>query len=335
MKLSLEQIKDITVGAESVKKIDGKIAFFRFNDEELLAYSTTAHVTKTYSTAGIQLEFITDAVAIRLAGSLAHGSSRLYYCIEVFADGNLAGDIRNFEYEDMKLPYTGKKLPLDDFDKTIPLGEGEKNVRVVLPWSVAPLFDTIELVGANFVRANKREKNMLVYGDSITHGYDTLSPSKAYSVAVPFELSANAINKAIGGEIFFPTLSKIRSSITPDYITVAYGTNDWAKCTYEEFKANAEEFFTGLSHLYPTAKIFAITPIWRKEINTVTTKFTFEDIKNTFDKIAQKLENLTVISGFEFVPQDENLYADLRLHPSDEGFEYYKSALLREIKKYI
>ena len=67
---------------------------------------------------------------------------------------------------------------------------------------------------------------MLVYGDSITHGYDALAPSKAYSVSVPFTLSANAINKAIGGEIFFPTLARIKSNINPDYITVAYGTND-------------------------------------------------------------------------------------------------------------
>ena len=35
------------------------------------------------------------------------------------------------------------------------------------------------------------------------------------------------------------------------------------------------------------------------------------------------------------VPQDENLYADLRLHPNDKGFEYYANGLISEIKKHV
>ena len=36
-----------------------------------------------------------------------------------------------------------------------------------------------------------------------------------------------------------------------------------------------------------------------------------------------------------FVPKDEKYYADLRLHPNDEGFAYYADALYKSIKSEI
>ena len=47
------------------------------------------------------------------------------------------------------------------------------------------------------------------------------------------------------------------------------------------------------------------------------------------------IENISVISGFDFVPMDEKYYADLKLHPNDEGFEYYAENLYKEIKEMI
>ena len=40
-----------------------------------------------------------------------------------------------------------------------------------------------------------------------------------------------------------------------------------------------------------------------------------------------------MIQGFEFVPADESLFADLRLHPSDKGYEYFVENLIRGIKE--
>ena len=47
------------------------------------------------------------------------------------------------------------------------------------------------------------------------------------------------------------------------------------------------------------------------------------------------IENISVISGFDFVPKDEKYFADLRLHPNDEGFKYQAENLSKEIKKII
>lgn len=45
--------------------------------------------------------------------------------------------------------------------------------------------------------------------------------------------------------------------------------------------------------------------------------------------------NISVISGFDFVPKDEKYFADLRLHPNDAGFEYHVENLYKGIQECI
>jgi hypothetical protein len=47
------------------------------------------------------------------------------------------------------------------------------------------------------------------------------------------------------------------------------------------------------------------------------------------------LENVSVIQGFDFVPHDESLFADFRLHPNDKGFEYFVESLYNRIKNLV
>ena len=54
-----------------------------------------------------------------------------------------------------------------------------------------------------------------------------------------------------------------------------------------------------------------------------------ENIRNIVDDIG----NIKVISGFDFIPEDTKYFADSRVHPNDEGFEYYFKNLFKKIKK--
>ena len=61
----------------------------------------------------------------------------------------------------------------------------------------------------------------------------------------------------------------------------------------------------------------------------------FGDFKNVEKDIIEAvadIENITVISGFDFVPKDEKYFGDLRLHPNDEGFDHYVENLYGKIK---
>jgi lysophospholipase L1-like esterase len=146
-------------------------------------------------------------------------------------------------------------------------------------------------------------------------------------------LGAEEVNKAIGGEIFFPDLAKLKDDFVPDYITVAYGTNDWNRIDEETFKNNCSEFYTTLSKNYPDSQIFAITPIWRKDLNDERMFGEFRKVEEDIKDIVKELNNVTLISGFSFVPEDEDFYADLRLHPNDTGFEHYFKNLYNKIMR--
>lgn len=176
---------------------------------------------------------------------------------------------------------------------------------------------------------------MLIYGDSITHGYDVLRPSVHYTARLAEMLGAEGFNKAIGGEKFFPRLAELKDDFTPEYITVAYGTNDWRWHDRDTFNKNCLDFFTALTKNYPDSKIFAITPIWRKDCEVKTAFGAFGDAEKDIIKSVESFKNVTVISGSDLVPKDEKYYADFRLHPNDEGFGFYHKNLSLKIKSEI
>jgi len=172
-----------------------------------------------------------------------------------------------------------------------------------------------------------------VFGDSITQGYDALHPSNRYIAKIADKLGAEEFNKAIGGEMFFPELAALKESFEPDYILVSYGTNDWSHRDAETFKAKCKGFYENLAGNYPNSKIFAVTPIWRKDITEEKPFGDFETVDLLIRNAVKDCKNISVISGFDFVPKDEKYFADLRLHPNDEGFKHYAENLYNAIRK--
>ena len=140
-------------------------------------------------------------------------------------------------------------------------------------------------------------------------------------------------NKAVGGEIFFPKLAATKENFVPDYITVAYGTNDWTLCTKERFIRNCKEFFDNLKSNYPNAQIFVITPIWRKDYMDQREFGGFDTVEKPIQIFAAGSENVRVISGFNLVNHDENVYGVFWLHPNDEGFDQYFKNLVNQLER--
>ena len=130
-------------------------------------------------------------------------------------------------------------------------------------------------------------------------------------------------------------MDKIRKETGADYVVVAYGTNDWSGSEESEFKEKCCAFYRTLSNIYPNSKVFAITPIWRRDYRAEKKFGPFENVSDGIESIVKDFENISCIRGFSFVPQDEKYFADLRLHPNDNGFEEYFQSLYREIQKVL
>ena len=336
MKLNLEQIKKITLGTCRIEEKDGLFHFFRFTKEQEKLYEDAGYDSyiKTFSTAGIKLSFKTNSKSLFLSFNTGICSSRKYFSFDIFVNGKCIGHLDNFEGVTLTGDYTTTELPLGEFSKEFDLGEGEKTVCVYFPWSINAQIKEISLDSGASLESARPQKKMLIFGDSITQGYDVLRPSAHYAAKLCEDLEAEGFNKAIGGEKFLPRLATLKDDFTPDYIMVAYGTNDWRWHKKELFHENCTGFYSELSKNYPTSKIFAITPIWRKDCDLKTDVGDFSNAEKEIISATENLENVTMISGFDLVPKDEKYYADLCLHPNDEGFMFYYNNLFKKIKPY-
>ena len=334
MKLNFDEIKSITQGAARIKKDEKGVRFFRFNEEEEEAYSSSSHLPKTYSTSGVQMLFRTDGALLKLKINIEAASIRTYFAVDIFVNDERVGELKNFDEKELVGLYVKNQFPLGEFEGEFELGEGEKTVRIVFPWSVVAEICEINIENATFIEPVKRAKTILMYGDSITHGYDALYPSQSYASRLAHSLDAEMFNKAIGGEVFFPELARIKNDIEPDYITVAYGTNDWCKTTKEVFVKNSRSFYEALIKNYPDAKIFAIAPIWRKEHTEYREFGEFKEVYEILEELCKDL-GINYISGWDFVPKEESYFADFRLHPNDKGFEQYFKNLKKEMERFL
>lgn len=337
MNLDISQIRNITIGAVRIEEIDHEIHFYRFTKEQEQLYKDRSDdfYNKSFATSGIQIRFCTDSQTLFFKAAITGKSSRTYFAFDVFVNGEKIDTLDNFSDIDLPQNYTTLKLPHGEFSKKFNLEAGDKEVCVYFPWSVKAVLKEMAIDDNSYIKPVKPRKSMLCFGDSITHGYDALYPSNKYITRLASALDAQEHNKAIGGEVFFPALAKTKENFEPDYITVAYGTNDWNKCTKEEFTYNCKEFLYNVSNNYPNAKIFVITPIWRKDMDESRNFGEFESVVEIIQNQAAVFKNISVIKGLEFIPQKEFLFADLRLHPNDKGFEYYFENLWKHVKRYI
>jgi len=340
MKLGLRQLRSVTLGAARINKIGEQMRFNRFTaDEEALYIERdlsrgSAFHERSLCTAGIKLWFKTNSPTMKLEAETELRSSRRFFAFDVFVNGRYTDSLSNFIESAVPAGYTAAQMPfeLGRFEKEFELGKGEKTVAVYFPALVGVKDFSLTLKDGATLAPVRPSKRLLVYGDSITQGYDALHPSRRYAARLADALDAEEINKAIGGEVFFPGLAEAKSEFSPDYITVAYGTNDWFTTDGATFIASARAFFAALCEQHPKANIFAITPIYRKDMNLSKPFGAFLQAAEWLKEIAADFPGVTVIDGMKLVPHDHTLYADLRLHPSDAGYDHYAKNLIRAVK---
>lgn len=208
----------------------------------------------------------------------------------------------------------------------------KKNVEIYFPWSRRTFISDLVLRSATFAEPIRRTRSMLCFGDSITQGYDAIYPSLSYVESIARFFDADPVNKGIGGDRFFPELLRERDAFDPDLVTVAYGSNDWRHKAPDDARADATAFLRRLSELYPSARVFAVTPIWRDDPASLSA---FGEDVSCMDKLIRDacagLPNVSVIAGQPLVPHLPEFYSDRRLHPNDLGFGIYAQNLQRAI----
>lgn len=320
--LAFEEIKGATLGAVRFEERDGYLSFHRFTEDEYARY--TPHnpeslALKMPATSGIRIVFSTDSDRLFLKLRFRRACGRHFGdAVDILVNGELYRSVGN------------RGLEESEVEETVFLPFGENKITLVLPGLYAASLGALAIADDAIFISHWGKRKMLIYGDSITQGYDAVCPSSSYANQLALALDADAVCKAIGGEVFYPPLAEMDSGVpSPDVITVAYGVNDWhfGISSREEFLNNARGFFENLLKKYPKAKLYAISPIWTADFEKGT-PFPYRDIPHLLAEAAG--ESVTVIDGFSFVPHELSLYTD-GLHPNDEGYGHYAAALLDKL----
>ena len=337
MFLDLEQIRKITCGAVQVEQGADGVRFYRFNRQQMDMYATKKPVfyRKSQLTAGIRLCFRTDSMRLSLDVLLETGGTSEIFSLEVYADDHRVGEIDSCTPTGQAVEYQGVSYRVERAGGDFLLGGGDKTVTVFLPWSRITHLCSIRLDEGAYIRPVKREKTLLVFGDSITHGVQAEHPSKRYVARLADALQAEEHNKAIGGDQFCPEVVQLQDPMKPDYVLAAYGTNDWRNAKRADFERNCTAFFSMLAERYSQCPIFVITPIWRADQDAETDFDSFHDIAAYIEKEASAIPNAKVICGYDLVPHAPEFFGDARLHPNDAGFDCYFTNLYDAIKPYL
>ena len=326
MILNAEQLAQAMHGWVDKEEIDGYTAFFRFTKKQRDYYATTVFASKEKATAGQYLEFFTDASAVRFEYKVSKASSQSFYYIDYYVNGTMVSSIG-------KNSYDGEDAGL--FEISLP--EGENAVKIYFPNLNALAVRNVELENAATFRSVRKKINYVAYGDSITHGYNAVTPSLSYMNLVAAELDAEGYNLGIGGEIFEPQMLDEKYPVKADVVTVAYGTNDWSHTEPADDEIRRRKFFEGLLKIHKGAKIFVLLPIWRGNGGEERIKpyGTLNDYRDMFRKELEQYPEITVIEGIHLVPNHPNFYAADVLHPNALGFTQYAKNLLKEMKKHM
>lgn len=326
MELTIDQIRQIACGVAQVQEADGKICLLRFTPEQtrLIRQRSENFYQKTFETASVSLEFETDSSTLRLSVEVKRGMSRNFFAHSIYVDdariGELAGVFQDGEE---------KRTCCATFF----FAPGTKRVRILFPWSSASRIIRLSLDDGAQVCPLERKKRILMFGDSITQGYDASVPERSYASRLARWLDVEAINKAIGGETFFPELAASADDLSPERIFVAYGTNDWSKSQKETFEGNSRAFLENLRRAYPDVEIVVLAPVWRADLHLQKPMGDISNVAKHYRKLAAELENITVIDCFDFIPHDRSFYRDGYLHPNDSGFDYYIRGLTNALNR--
>ena len=313
MILTKNDLEKITFGALRITESEGKFNFYRFTEEQNAVYDklTNDFRKKADGTASVMLDFYTDSQTLSFSYTTESKAGPLinYAFIDIWVDGMIIAHVGDYHNT------------VRSGEACITLPEGEKRVTVYMPSMFATTLWDITLEDGASLRPAEKKYKVLVLGDSITHGYEGHFPSLNYANTIIREFGLDAVNQAIGGEVFRADILGTKALFSPDFITVALGTNDWGG------HPDADEYFKKLVELYPDTKIFYISPIWRTSANDA-----FYASVEKYEAIA-KSYGAEIIHGLDLLHHMPEMFTD-GLHPNDLGYTQYAKNLIKKLNTF-
>lgn len=317
MNIQNEQLLQYLSGYVRYEENDGYLSLYRLTEKQAENFEKRDLSPRQNASSGIFLEFITDGDEISFDYKIAPGARRPSYAMDILVNG-------------MNTHHIIEEIDFKESNFTAKLEDGKKRVTIIFPNLAQMSIKNVHVNGS--VEKYTRKLRFLALGDSITQGFRSKHPSLNYVNILAQKLDAYVLNQGVGSDVFLVENidAQVKKFFNPDFITVAYGTNDWTLDM--NVYANAKAFFIKLKEVYGNTPIFAIVPIHRNNIEGVLHNgLTLEEARKEIEKAADET-GVIKIDSRNFVPYHEDFYSDKILHPNDLGFAYYGHNLYETLK---
>lgn len=323
MQVCNEELKRYISGAVYFEEKSGLVPY-RFTKEKLDSIDDE-YIKRRFDTAtGITIDFLSDTEELKFKYTiLSPCVDSLYnsYYFDVYVDNTMV-----LHQGERDIPQNTKRTIC------ISLKKGYKRITIYLPSSCLVEISEFTVSSGSKVEKVKYEKDVMFFGDSITHAAYLEFSSMSYVNVLSRKLNYNFVNQAIGGDIFNKKHLAFLPDFKPDTVFVAYGTNNWM---FENSSAPEliEEYFAELKKLYNEAQVYSILPIWRGDTDAHPEfEYSFSEIRKMIENTASKY-GVSVLDGLNFIPQHELLMVDGYLHPNESGFMFYADSLQKALEK--
>ncbi len=339
MIIDLTERQDLVHGAVSVERTATGGVFFRRHTPEMYRVFQPNPKGDGFwdymcnCPAGVRIQFKTDAGTMRMkvhfGRPLTKPAGDIMYTGEtsVVIDG---GEPILFRSDELWFTEFGN---VHEF--TCPLGKAgtEKEVTVYLSNQVPEQVLLLELPDTETppVPVREKEKTILFIGDSITQGYAG-TPATCYAVRYANARQMEFYNAGIGGAAMQSAAGTAAGSYQWDELVLAFGINDSAFRSVEEFMKEARGFLENLQ--IPAGKTVTIlTPIYAMDLNQERGE-RVSAYRKELEKLAaeHRQRGVRIVQGKDLVPHEHRYFVD-GLHPNEEGMRLYAENLLAAIRK--
>lgn len=315
MKLSNKTIKKLIKGACYFEERNGYLYSYHYTKAQLDYFSSFDFWNgRSRFSAGIRLEMVTEATEIGFMLETAfYGSD--HSTVDLYIN-DVASSI--YYIKDCKKQKVFFNMP-----------QGKKKVTLYFPIDGEIGIKSLTFNGG-YKSVKDRKNRVLVIGDSITQGYGAIYAGSSYINTLARLYDMEILNQAIGGYRFDKDGLERVENFEHDRVLIALGTNYYNDIDLYDYEPETIAFFERLNQLFSDKKIVACTPVWRNN-NTDFQRLAW--CSNIIKRECAKYENITVVDGFDLIPNIDECFMPDKVHPNTYGMLLMADNLNKELKK--
>lgn len=286
-----------------------------------------------HTTAGISLEFETDATEVRLGVRLDEEPpgtravlERMVPPVEIDTVDALSADIDGRHLSGL-LPVEGTlTIALEDLSanggQAVLPGFGQTHhVRIWLPALRGCLLRDVRGDGS-FIEPVAERAHLLVLGDSIAQGFTTGDPALSWPARLAEGLGIDLVNQGLGGQVFQPgTLRALSAVVTPELIVVELGENyRFEPCRERVVAHDIRSYLAEVAHSWPHVATYVCTPTWHDETRSFSHALScWKRVPELIAEVVPGHAQMRLVEGDTLMDHDHACLADLDGHPNARG----------------